>query len=394
MRGHAYARDLAARFSSYGDFYRFCCGDKGAGELAAFGASRREWVSQHLSSPDRFRLTSKKAVCEAAKSLDVVKTTGGRWTAPKKQFVSITAWNEKKHGALTSHQIVSEMVFGKATQGFWMYAPGHEQGIFEYEVFDEAAVRDTSTEASGSGELAAAAVRNKRSVLMGAFDAVEAKRDAVTPQALGSSASDVLAMISDLLVSAPPMRAPAGDPLGQAAVSEAAILEVDSDEEGCPDDRARLQAHFGHGPQSAFAPAKGKAGAAFLRAGQASRGGGVTQRPAGAAPAGGGSLQKSGPATVELPAASRGLGRRSRTSSACLAAGPSEPQDQRPSSETPGAGEESSAKRPAGGSGVLDGRFLRLQKALDEGAAKVCADLSLIKFEEAEERGLLGAPGG
>ena len=68
-------------------------------EHRGFLTARKEWIKQrHEGGPDRKRLKSKKELLEARKQLEVTKQVGGRFTCPKKQFVSVEALNPKKHG--------------------------------------------------------------------------------------------------------------------------------------------------------------------------------------------------------------------------------------------------------------------------------------------------------
>lgn len=90
-------------------------------EHRGFLTARKEWIKQrHEGGPDRKRLKSKKELLEARKQLDVTKQAGGRFTCPKKQFVSVEALNPKKHGDLDQSKVVTENVVGPDVRRCWI----------------------------------------------------------------------------------------------------------------------------------------------------------------------------------------------------------------------------------------------------------------------------------
>ena len=105
--------------------------------------SRKEWIRQHnQAGPERKRLLSKTELMEAQKKLDLVKTTGGKFVAPKKQFVQPDAWNPKIHGGeYDPTKEVTENLFGKEVRGVWVLKG--PKGVYDYEEFQEAAVKET-----------------------------------------------------------------------------------------------------------------------------------------------------------------------------------------------------------------------------------------------------------
>ena len=83
-------------------------------EHRGFLTARKEWIKQrHEGGPDRKRLKSKKELLEARKQLEVTKQVGGRFTCPKKQFVS----RPKKHGDLDQSKVVTENIMGQDVRG-------------------------------------------------------------------------------------------------------------------------------------------------------------------------------------------------------------------------------------------------------------------------------------
>ena len=87
-------------------------------EHRGFLTARKEWIKQHNEGgPDSKRLKSKKQLLEARKQLEVTKQVGGRFTCPKKQFVSVEAWNPKKHGDLDQSKVVTENIMGQDVRG-------------------------------------------------------------------------------------------------------------------------------------------------------------------------------------------------------------------------------------------------------------------------------------
>ena len=101
----------------------------------AFLSSRKNWIKQHNEAgPDKKRLLSKKELVEAHKELQIQHKTGGRFLAPKKQFVTAENWIEAKHGKWDPAKVVTEKVFGNSVQGVWL-AKG-EKGMYDFEEYN------------------------------------------------------------------------------------------------------------------------------------------------------------------------------------------------------------------------------------------------------------------
>ena len=93
---------------------------KNQGKHLEFLSARKDWIKQHNEGgPDCKRLQSKKALLDAKKTLQVTRKTGGRFLAPKREFIAKDSWDESKHGPLDPSKVVTDDIFGQKVEGCW-----------------------------------------------------------------------------------------------------------------------------------------------------------------------------------------------------------------------------------------------------------------------------------
>ena len=150
------------------DFYcKFVSRKGNENEHKCFLQARKAWVKQHNEAgPDRKRLQSKKALLEAKKELKVEQKTGGKFIAPRKQFVSLESWDESKRGPVDQSKVVTEAVFGKSVEGIWVNKGA--AGVFDYEEYqDTSLVEQKTVHNSSETPFAEESLARKRKALLG-----------------------------------------------------------------------------------------------------------------------------------------------------------------------------------------------------------------------------------
>ena len=155
-----------------------------------FLTARKEWIKQHNEGgPDRKRLKSKKELLEARKQLEVTKQTGGRFTCPKKQFVSVEAWNPKKHGEFDQSKVVTENIMGQDVRGCWI-AKG-QKGVYDFEEYQDSAVQEKEIvhDSREDGPFAEIALARKRKAVMDQVAEGSHARDKVAVEGAGPELS-------------------------------------------------------------------------------------------------------------------------------------------------------------------------------------------------------------
>ena len=111
-------------------------------------------------------MQSKKALLEAKKELKVEQKTGGKFIAPRKQFVSLESWDESKRGPVDQSKVVTEAVFGKSVEGIWVNKGA--AGVFDYEEYqDISLVEQETVHNSSETPFAEESLARKRKALLG-----------------------------------------------------------------------------------------------------------------------------------------------------------------------------------------------------------------------------------
>ena len=165
----------------------------------AFLSSRKNWIKQHNEAgPDKKRLLSKKELVEAHKELQIQHKTGGRFLAPKKQFVTAENWIEAKHGKWDPAKVVTEKVFGNSVQGVWL-AKG-EKGVYDFEEYDDTGIQEQDTvHDSSQTACSEEGLARKRKALMHDFASGSQARDKAAVQSEGKELSleDVMELLNN-----------------------------------------------------------------------------------------------------------------------------------------------------------------------------------------------------
>ena len=159
-------------------------------EHRGFLSARKEWIRQHnQAGPDRKRLLSKKELVESKKTLDLVKKTGGKFVAPKKQFVQPDAWDPKLHGGeYDPSKEVTEKLWGKEVKGVWIQKG--PKGVWDFEEYQDAAVEETENlHDSATAPFSEEGLARKKKAILDQFVQGSQARDRVAVESTGSELS-------------------------------------------------------------------------------------------------------------------------------------------------------------------------------------------------------------
>lgn len=124
------------------DYYKHVSKKANQNDHRGFLASRKAWVRQHNEGgPTRKRLQSKKELQEALKQMQMTRSTGGKFIAPKKQFVTQEAWDSQQYGDYDSTKEVIERLWGRDVKGIWIHAG--KKGVYDYEEYQDSALQES-----------------------------------------------------------------------------------------------------------------------------------------------------------------------------------------------------------------------------------------------------------
>ena len=124
------------------DYYKHVSKKANQNDHRGFLASRKAWVRQHNEGgPTRKRLQSKKELQEALKQMQMTRSTGGKFIAPKKQFVTQEAWDSQQYGDYDSTKEVIEHLWGRDVKGIWIHAG--KKGVYDYEEYQDSALQES-----------------------------------------------------------------------------------------------------------------------------------------------------------------------------------------------------------------------------------------------------------
>ena len=129
---------------------------------ADFLAALKEWIQQHNENPEQTKLKSKRRLSDVQSSLTVERELGGKFKAPKTEFVLVDSWDPKEDGEFDESKVVEEKVFGKLHRGIWVLKG--KKGRFEFEEHDSTLTRETQVEEEGTGSLVEMAIEAKKEV--------------------------------------------------------------------------------------------------------------------------------------------------------------------------------------------------------------------------------------
>ena len=124
------------------DYYKHVSKKANQNDHRGFLASRKAWVRQHNEGgPTRKRLQSKKELQEALKQMQMTRSTGGKFIAPKKQFITQEAWDSQQYGDYDSTKEVIEHLWGRDVKGIWIHAG--KKGVYDYEEYQDSALQES-----------------------------------------------------------------------------------------------------------------------------------------------------------------------------------------------------------------------------------------------------------
>jgi len=119
-------------------------------------------------------------------TLDTVQKRGQRFSAPKREFVEVEAWDSALDGALPNAKIVEEYIHGKMRRGCWVSRG--RTGVFAEEMFETKVAEQRTREADSEGIFGDERLRNKRKVLEDGLDLTDADRAEKAVQGAKSTA--------------------------------------------------------------------------------------------------------------------------------------------------------------------------------------------------------------
>ncbi len=156
-----------------------------------FLASQKQWIQTHnTDGPSRMGLKRKEELTQVHKRLEVHHERKGGFHAPKKQFVTEHAWDEKIDGKWDPDKAVDSEVFGVMRKGIWKNI-GRE-GVFEYDEYDGKTHKQIVVEEDGVGKLVEQAIANKSAAIIGSFDARSAQ---IAAKAMDAQKMDLRALL-------------------------------------------------------------------------------------------------------------------------------------------------------------------------------------------------------
>lgn len=158
-------------------------------EHRGFLSARKEWIKQHnQGGPERKRLLSKQELLESRKQLNLKKTTGGKFIAPKRQFVASDAWDASIHGEYDPSKEVTETLFGKEVKGMWTLKG--RRGVFDFEEYQDAAVEEQENiHDSRDAPFSEQGLARKKKAVMDHFSQGAQARDKVAVASSGAELS-------------------------------------------------------------------------------------------------------------------------------------------------------------------------------------------------------------
>ena len=73
--------------------------------------------------------------------MQMTRSTGGKFIAPKKQFVTQEAWDSQQYGDYDSTKEVIEHLWGRDVKGIWIHAG--KKGVYDYEEYQDSALQES-----------------------------------------------------------------------------------------------------------------------------------------------------------------------------------------------------------------------------------------------------------
>ena len=214
---------LQAEFGTYKKYYEFVKKRENQDKHKQFLSGRKEWVRQHDENPDKTRLLSKNDLQQATQ-LSTARTLGGKFVAPKMQFITKAGWDSSKHGEWDPAKVVKTMMFGEEKEGIWRKIGA--DGVFDFEVYDDRAFTESQVQHDGSeGPFAELALQRKRKAHTEAFQAASKARNATAVQGTEMSLFDLVAQIGSGAQSS-------GSAAKEPASGQGSAVAVDSSESG------------------------------------------------------------------------------------------------------------------------------------------------------------------
>ena len=202
---------LQAEFGTYKKYYEFVKKRENQDKRKQFLSGRKEWVRQHDENPDKTQLST-------------ARTLGGKFVAPKMQFITKAGWDSSKHGEWDPAKVVKTMMFGEEKEGIWRKIGA--DGVFDFEVYDDRAFTESQVQHDGSeGPFAELALQRKRKARTEAFQAASKARNATAVQGTEMSLFDLVAQIGSGAQSS-------GSAAKEPASGQGSAVAVDSSESG------------------------------------------------------------------------------------------------------------------------------------------------------------------
>ncbi|CAJ1451098.1 unnamed protein product [Effrenium voratum] len=168
---------LSAQYSSYNEYYKFVSQKQNAKEHKKFLASLKDWIRQHNQEPEKTKLRSKEELFQVQRQLAVERKSGGKFIAPRKQFILSSAWKESQHGKWDASKEVQAVIKGQTVKGVWRTVG--EEGVFDFEEYEDTALSEQVIEhgLDHPATFSEEAFNRKKQALRTAMSATARQRD-------------------------------------------------------------------------------------------------------------------------------------------------------------------------------------------------------------------------
>ena len=82
----------------------------------------------------------KEELFQVQRQLAVERKSGGKFIAPRKQFILSSAWKESQHGKWDASKEVQAVIKGQTVKGVWRTVG--EEGVFDFEEYEDTALSE------------------------------------------------------------------------------------------------------------------------------------------------------------------------------------------------------------------------------------------------------------
>lgn len=184
--------------TKYGGMQKYlawCAQPGNASEHGKFLKSLSKFVAKHTENPSTVRLRARSELVAAQTVLDTEMRSGSKRTK-RMVFVNVDNWDVESYGPLPTDKITEQVLDGVVVRGVWR--DKGQEGHYDFEFYEDSAVRERTREADGRGPFAAEQLANARETVLGALRSTQQQREANAVQAPDMSISKLVALVERL----------------------------------------------------------------------------------------------------------------------------------------------------------------------------------------------------